>query len=405
MESTSFSRTDAKLLYRRLDSLFGGMDPNRPQRRLLESFLDDLYRSFKDDLHLRSAVLYAERRDRFNLVRYCGESLVPLAKHLDPSHMYLRLLIEHRAYIYADPQNSDSPGAQGIFPAYPAAAILIGQQPQRFLMFFLLDPGWVREELDFVLNTVRAALGTRLAEERVRGSMREAARIQQSLLPRQLPTFNGYEIACRSIPAEEVGGDFYDFVPFSKETLGLSLGDASGHGLPAALLVRDVVTGLRMGLEIDMKAGFVLSKLNRVVHRSNLSSRFISVFYGELESEGSLFYVNAGHQPPILFGAGQPVELDVGGTVIGPLPEVRFQRGFARMDPGSLLVLFTDGVIERRSRAGDLYAVDRLKEMVMANRALPATDILERLFQASFLFGEGGPWEDDATAMIIKRLS
>jgi sigma-B regulation protein RsbU (phosphoserine phosphatase) len=272
-------------------------------------------------------------------------------------------------------------------------------------MFFLLDPGWVREELDFVFNTVRAALGTRLAEERVRGSMREAARIQQSLLPRQLPAFDGYEIACRSIPTEEVGGDFYDFVPFSRDTLGLSLGDASGHGLPAALLVRDVVTGLRMGLEIDMKAGFVLSKLNRVIHRSNLSSRFISVFYGELESDGSFFYVNAGHQPPLLFGAGQPVELDVGGTVIGPLPEVRFQRGFSRMDPGSLLVLFTDGVIERRNRSGEMFALERLKELVAGIRELPAADILERLFQASFLFGEGGPWEDDATAMIVKRLS
>ena len=83
--------------------------------------------------------------------------------------------------------------------------------------------------------------------------------------------------------------------------LGVSIGDASGHGLPAALLVRDVVTGLRMGIEKELKVAHVFEKLNRVIHRSRLSSRFVSVFYGELEADGNLVYVNAGHQPPILF--------------------------------------------------------------------------------------------------------
>ena len=134
----------------------------------------------------------------------------------------------------------------------------------------------------------------------MRGSFAEAAEIQQSLLVEEPPDFPGYDIACRSVPADEVGGDFYDFHDLA-EVLAVSIGDASGHGLPAALLVRDVVTGLRMGIERDMKIVHVFERLNQVIHRTRLSSRFVWVFYGELESDGNLVYVNAGHQPPMLF--------------------------------------------------------------------------------------------------------
>src|SRR6185503_7881038 len=136
-------------------------------------------------------------------------------------------------------------------------------------------------------------------------------------------------------------GDFYDFVPFDQEILVIAIWDASGHGLPAALLVRDVVTGLRMGIEKDMKMGYAFRKLNRVIHRSNLSSRFVSVFYGELEANGNLLYVNGGHQPPLLFLKREIVPLTTGGTVIGPLPEVKFKRGFAHVDRGATLFLCT----------------------------------------------------------------
>ena len=92
-----------------------------------------------------------------------------------------------------------------------------------------------------------------------------------------------------------MGGDFYDFHDLGEGTLGIAIGDASGHGLPAALLVRDVVTGLRMGIEKELKVAHVFEKLNRVIHRSRLSSRFVSVFYAELDRDGNLVYVNAGH--------------------------------------------------------------------------------------------------------------
>jgi sigma-B regulation protein RsbU (phosphoserine phosphatase) len=201
-----------------------------------------------------------------------------------------------------------------------------------------------------------------------------------------------------------VGGDFFDFQAMNGDMLGLAIGDASGHGLPAALLVRDVVTGLRMGLEKEFKLAYVFGKLNRVIHRSTLSSRFVSVFYGELELSGSLVYINAGHQPPLLFGPSDVQELKTGGTVIGPLPEATFRRGFAHLEPGSVLVLCTDGILERRNRRGEFFGEERLKQLVDKNRGTSAEALLEALFAAAIAFGKGRPWEDDATVVIVRRL-
>jgi sigma-B regulation protein RsbU (phosphoserine phosphatase) len=400
----------AKLLYRRLDALFGEQKPRRGQPKHVEAFLEESFAALREDLRLRAGLLYAERRDGFVLVRTVGEPGTPVAEALDPAQPPLAEVARHRVYIFGSPDAEGSPQRLGLLPRAPAAALVVGRRPLRFALVFLLADGWQMEELDFALNTIRAALDARLVDARVRGSFREAAEIQQSLLVEEPPVFPGYDVACRSVAAEEVGGDFYDFFDLDGDILGLAIGDASGHGLPAALLVRDVVTGLRMGIEKELKVAHVFTKLNRVIHRSRLSSRFVSVFYGELEADGNLVYVNAGHQPPLLFfrepRPGQPgeAELSTGGTVIGPLPEVRFHRGFARIRPGETLLLCTDGILERRDRSGEFFGVDRVKALVRESPCESAHTILERLFESSRAWGGGQPWEDDATVVVVKRL-
>jgi sigma-B regulation protein RsbU (phosphoserine phosphatase) len=399
----------AKLLYRRLDALFGSLKTRRSQTRLLEGFLEDSFANLKDDLRLRGGLLYTERRDDFALAKAVGDPGVPVSDSLDPGQSPLAEVARHRVYLFRDPNAEGSPQRMGLLPPWAAAGLVVGQRPLRAALFFLLDDGWQPDELDFALNTVRASLDARLVDTRVRGSFREAAEIQQSLLIDEPPDFPGFDLAARSVAAEEVGGDFYDFHSFDGVMLGLSIGDASGHGLPAALLVRDVVTGMRMGIEKELKVAHVFEKLNRVIHRSRLSSRFVSVFYGELESDGNIVYVNAGHWPPILFfrhpRPGQPSELEltVGGTVIGPLPEARFRRGFARIHPGEVLLMLTDGIIERRDKAGEFFGLDRVRAIVRETQALPAQAILGRLFDAAFAWSDGRPWEDDATIVVLKR--
>ena len=396
------SHLEAKLLYRRLDTLLAALDVSGPGKNVVVSFLEEAFRTLRDDLRLRAAVLYAERHEGFALVKSVGDLRSPAKESLDAAAPPVGLVLQHGVYIFPDPAAEGTPARAGILPRGPAAALAVGARGSRHLVFFLLGDGWVREELDFALNTVRAALGSRLMDARVRGSFREAAEIQQSLLLEELPEFPGYELAARSVPTEEVGGDFFDFIPFDGEMLGLAIGDASGHGLPAALLVRDVVTGLRMGIERELKVAPVLTKLNRVIHRSGLSSRFVSVFYGELEAAGNLIYVNAGHQPPLLFSRGHVLELTTGGTVIGPLAEVRFQRGVIRLYPGDVLVALTDGIFDRRSKGGEFFGEAELRRVVEGSQE-SAGGLLDRIFTAAFAFGNGRPWEDDATAVVIRR--
>ena len=340
------SHLEAKLLYRRLDSVLGALDVSRPGKKLLVSFLEQAFRTLRDDLRLRAAVLYAEGREGFSFVKAVGDLKSPARDTLDPAAPPVSLVLQHGVYIFPDPGAEGTPARAGILPRGAAAAIAVGARGDRHLIFLLVGEGWVREELDFALNTVRAALGSRIMEERVRGSFREAAEIQQSLLLDELPEFPGYDMAARSVPAEEVGGDFFDFIPFDGEMLGLAIGDASGHGLPAALLVRDVVTGLRMGIERELKVAPVLTKLNRVIHRSRLSSRFVSVFYGELEAGGNLIYVNAGHQPPLTRQAAERQAKKAPPVAQGALREVAGATDEAHFpEPGEDRVVADDAVL------------------------------------------------------------
>jgi len=401
--STTPQRLEAKLLYRQLDSLFSSLDPKLTQAQLIRSFLEQLFETLRDGLSLRGGLLYSEGGDGFELKASFGSSEGGAPARLAEDALPLQLVFEHRVYLFPSPDHDGSLHRSGVGHRGPSAAIVVGKRPRRHVLVFLVDDGWVSEELDFTLNAVRAALGARLRDERVRGRFREAMAIQQSLLLDEPPSFDGYEIACRSIPAEEVGGDFYDFASFDGESLGLAIGDASGKGLPAALLVRDVVTGLRMGLEKNLKMTHVFAKLNRVIHRSNLSSRFVSMFYGELDRDGGIIYVNAGHPAPLLLHGDRVESLERGGTVVGPLPEVRYRRGYALLAPGAVLVACSDGILERRDASGAFFGEPGLIQVGREAMAGSAETILEAVFAAAGRHGGGRPWEDDATVVVVKR--
>jgi len=206
-----------------------------------------------------------------------------------------------------------------------------------------------------------------------------------------------------SVPAESVGGDVFDWVPLDAETLALMVADASGHGLPAALQARDVVTGLRMGIERDYKINRTVEKLNRVIHRSGLTSRFVSLVTGELETNGNFVYVNAGHPSPLLLDAHGMRELTVGGGVLGPFPDATFKLGFAHVDRGAVLALFSDGVLEQGMAGGDAFGEERLKTWLMDWREGPTADAVADLIARLSAHAGGAPFEDDVTVMLVRR--
>ena len=169
------------------------------------------------------------------------------------------------------------------------------------------------------------------------------------------------------------------------------------------MLVRDIVTGLRMGLEKHMKMVYTFKKLNNVIFRSVYSTSFVSLFYGELESNGNLLYVNAGHPSPLLFTENGITELESTGLIFGAIPQIELHRSHVFVKPGDILLLYTDGIYERNNPGGEEFGIDRLKEIVTNNKDKTASEILELIFDTTDKFGDRVPWEDDATVIVIKK--
>jgi len=283
------------------------------------------------------------------------------------------------------------------------AAIEVGEEA--YILAFDVAPGHDGQDVLFSLGLLRHAINQKLRQERMESVFNEARRVQASILPKRAPAFHGFDIHGRTRTVQAVGGDFFDYIPITDKMLGLALADVAGHGLPAALQVRDIYVGLRMGLARDYKIVRTVQRLNSIIHQSTLTSRFVSLFYGELESSGVFIYVNAGHPPPFYLPAsGPPRQLSEGGPVLGPLPKVTYERGFLRVESGDLFVFYTDGVVEavRRNPDGyEEYGEERLLAAAGRLRGRPASEIVDGIYEDIDRFTAGRAAEDDQTLVVV----
>lgn len=395
---------DPKTFYAKLDVILSTIIRQKTDGQLLSTILTEIEKTFGAALNFGNGRIYEEQDGEYVLVY--PEKPVPANRYVlripavsdDVSHV-----LAYGTYIFQNPGDNNYFRSRLHSEYSVPVAFKIQSQIEHWIFVYDLRSGWSIEEVQFCFNAVRVALNFRLYADSIQADLQQAAAIQQSLLPASPPQFKGYQLALRSDPTEFIVGDLYDFYELDDDLFGFCVGDVAGHGLQAALLVRDVITGLRMGLEKEMKMVHTVKKLNRVIHRSTYSTRFVSLFYGEIEEDGHLIYTNAGHPPALLVNGTDVRELKATGTILGIADEIRLHRGYGHLDPGGILVLYSDGVIERQNRAGKAYGIPRLKKLIQEHAAQPAQKVLEAIFADVFAFGHDEKWKDDTTAMVIKR--
>lgn len=254
-------------------------------------------------------------------------------------------------------------------------------------------------------SRLAAAVATEAVErERLSRELEIAREVQQRLLPQTLPVIEGLDYAgiCRA--ALGVGGDYYDFLALPDGNLGLAIGDVSGKGVPAALLMASLQASLR-GLAISGSADLaaLMSNLNRLICDATEDHRFATFFYGQYEPRTRrLTYVNAGHDPPMLFRGAEVIRLETGGMIVGWLPSAVYTQQTLELEPGDLLVAFTDGVSEAQNADRQEWGERRLIDAVSRARGLPAGDLLRHILAAADAFAAGAPQFDDMTLVAAR---
>jgi sigma-B regulation protein RsbU (phosphoserine phosphatase) len=362
--------------------------------------------NFADDLGIRGGRIYSQDDGNYLLVKTFGEAnKAPLGLKVWRDYPPFELLLDTGAIVMErddprlDQRLEEELGTRDRFAAVSVAG------GQYVLSFDVQPEGDQHEELIATLNIIRLAINQKLREERMLAIMEDTRQIQNSILPRHLPDPGDFEIAARSVAAEIVGGDFYDVIVLDESMHAVVVADATGHGLPAALQVRDVFTGLRMGLSREFKVTRTLERLNRIIHQSRLATKFVSLFLAEIHNNGTVLYCNAGHPPALLLRADSSVErLRTGGIILGPTPAATYTIGTTQMLPGDVLVLYTDGITEAHGIASDEeYGEDRLLHLIRAARLQDPVAIVDRVFTDVADFSQTSPPEDDQTVLVVKR--
>jgi len=233
-----------------------------------------------------------------------------------------------------------------------------------------------------------------------------AREIQRNLLPKTIPEMPGYEIAGKSNPAKEVGGDYYDFIPVDDHKMALCLGDISGKGVAGALLMANLQATLRGQTNRQISCAECLKQTNMFLYQCTDILKFATLFYAVLDSSThQLCYSKAGHIPPMLVRKNGTMErLNAGGTVLGFLPDSTYKEATVHLDPNDILIVFSDGVTEAFNEAEDQFDEDRLREVILDNRHHSATVLMNDILRAVQDFTNQTSQQDDMTLVILQRL-
>ncbi len=294
------------------------------------------------------------------------------------------------------------------------------QTKERIIGLIYVDSPFVLREFtrdDLNLLSVMAHIAAirvenvRLAEieqtERImQRDLSQAAEIQRRMLPAEAPKMAGADLAGFNAACRTVGGDYYDFFPYPDGRVALALGDVSGKGMPASLMMMALHARVQVLAEDPGNMAAFMTRLNKATCAQCPSNRFITFFFCVLDTAtGELTFANAGHNPPILMRAsGEAQLLEGGGPVLGILPIAPYAEQRAHLDHGDMLVLYSDGVTEANNAAYEEYGEARFIEVLKRHREAPATAIVDAVTRDLDEFAAGAPQADDITLVVAKRV-
>ncbi len=290
------------------------------------------------------------------------------------------------------------------------------KEHQLFTYVIAINADYLKNDMTYALNIIGQALTTALRNRKIESKARlleqdldKARDIQKSILPDHELRFHAYDLYGVSLPDRVVGGDFFDYLQASddKERMGVVIGDAASKGLSAAAQALYVSGALRMGVEYQTKMGTLIARINRLVNKAFTAEHFVSMVYAEINNaeKGLLFYVNAGHNNPILLrGKTNEVELlPATGQIIGPFPNERYKTEFAIMNKGDILLLYTDGISDASNENHEMYGEKRLIEKLKALQDRSPKEICTEILQEVQIHNRLIEFSDDKTLVVIKR--
>ena len=244
-----------------------------------------------------------------------------------------------------------------------------------------------------------------LEKERLEREIELASEIQRSILPKGVPDLPGYSLAGWNRPARHIGGDYFDFFRLPGGRLAVVVGDVSGKGVPAALLVSTLHSALHLLTDRSGLGPELFARLNEHVLASSAPNKFITLLVADLDPEsGEMTYLNAGHNPGLLLRAdGEVVQLRTGGLPIGLLAGATYRAEQLHLAPGDLLCLYSDGITEASARDDEEFGIERLASLLAARREAPLEAIVREIDAETTAFADEAPQGDDQTVVLLRR--
>lgn len=257
------------------------------------------------------------------------------------------------------------------------------------------------------ISIQRAQFHRELREKaRLEDEMRFAREIQRLFLPEEGIHSPGFDLAGLSLPSRAVSGDYYDYLRITEDQLGIMIGDVSGKGAPAALIMASLRAALRAEIRNNYRISEIMAKVNHLLWESTEPERFATAVYGVLDESSGLFtYSNAGHNPPLLLRHdGKEEHLSVGGLILGPFPDSWYEEGRIWLSSGDLLVFYTDGVTEALSESGEEFGSARITGVLRAQGDRPAAEICQSIADAVRAHAGTVGLDDDLTLVVLRAL-